>query len=250
MSLPRMYTEFAQYCQLMNPREDYATEAPQWTAVLRKHLGPGRHEILELGTGGGNNLSYWAEEFKVAAVDLSAGMIEQARRICPPDVEFHVGDMRTIRLGRRFKAVLISDAIDYLTTEDDLRATFATSAAHLEPGGVLVTCPDFYRETFCGPISTCGTNSQGGIHFTNIEYIHDPDPADTTIDVLNWYLLEDAGNLRIEQDRHIYGLFPLRAWQTLIEQAGFAFEKVPFVLNDGKVQHLLVGVRCGKCQPA
>jgi hypothetical protein len=38
-----MYTEFAHYCQLMNPREDYATEAPQWTDVLRKHLGPSRH---------------------------------------------------------------------------------------------------------------------------------------------------------------------------------------------------------------
>jgi trans-aconitate methyltransferase len=243
MFLPRMYTEFAQYCQLMNPREDYATEAPQWSAVLRRHLGPGRHEILELGTGGGNQLSYWADEFKAVAVDLSAEMIEQARRICPPDVEFHVGDMRTIHLGRTFKAVLISDAIDYITSQEDLLATFATAAAHLEPGGVLVTCPDYYHETFRGPISSCGTNSQGSIHFTNIEYIHDPDPADTTIDVLNWYLLLESGKLRIEQDRHVYGLFPLATWTTLMQQAGFAVEKVSFDAGDpGHEMYLLVGV--------
>jgi SAM-dependent methyltransferase len=237
-----MYTEFAHHCQLINPREDYADEAPQWTAALRKHLGPGRHEILELGAGGGNQLWYWAKEFKATAVDLSPAMIEQARKLCP-DVEFHLGDMRTVRLARRFKAVLIADAVDYLTSEEDLRATFATTAAHLEPGGVFITCPDYYRETFAGPIASCGTNSAGTVHFTNMEYIYDPDPADTTIDVLNWYLLNEDGRLRIEQDRHVYGLFPQQTWLHLMNQAGFAVEKVPFRLSGGaREMYLLVGV--------
>lgn len=242
MPLPRMYTEFAEYCQLMNPREDYVAEAPQWTAVLRRHLGPGRHEILELGSGGGNQLSYWSEEFRVTAVDLSPAMLEQARKLCP-DAELHVGDMRTIRLGRRFQAVLIADAIDYLVSEDDLRAAFATAAAHLEPRGVFITCPDYYRETFAGPIASCGTNHAGQTHFTSVEYIHDPDPFDTTIDVLNWYLLNEAGRLRIEQDRHVYGLFPMQTWLDLMARAGFAVQKVRFQVADpGREVYLLVGV--------
>jgi SAM-dependent methyltransferase len=244
VSLPRMYTELARYCQLINPVEDYATEAPQWTAVLRKHLGPGRHEVLELGTGGGNQLWYWSSEFSVTGVDLSPQMLEEARRLCP-GAELHVGDMRTIRLGRRFRGVLIADAIDYLTSEDDLRATFATAAAHLEPGGVFITCPDYYRESFRGPIASCGTNATGQVWFTNLEYLYDPDPTDTTIDVLNWYLLNEAGRLRIEQDRHKYGLFPMQTWLDLMGEAGFVVEKVPFRLNDDdRPQHLLVATLC------
>lgn len=242
MPLPRMYTEFARFCQLVNPREDYATEAPQWTRVVRSHLGPGRHDVLELGAGGGNQLSYWVEEFNCVAVDLSAEMLEQARQIAP-GAEFHVGDMRTIRLERRFKAVLISDAIDYMVSEQDLRAVFATAAAHLEPGGLLVTCPDYYRETFDGPYCSAATNRAGSLAFTSLEYIYDPDPADTTIDVLNWYLFNENGRLRIEQDRHVYGLFPQQTWLSLMAEAGFAVRKVPFHLNEGdREMFLLVGV--------
>ncbi len=242
MSLPRMYTEFAEYCQLINPREDYADEAPQWAAVLRKHLGAGRHEILELGVGGGNNLSYLVDEFQATAVDLSPEMLAQAAKLMP-QVELLVGDMRTVRLGRTFRAVLIHDAIDYMTSEQDLRATFATAAEHLDIGGVLVTSPDFYSETFRGPIASCATNAAGAVSFTNMEYMYDPDSCDTTMDVLSWYLLNESGRLRVEHDRHVYGLFSMETWLRLMGEAGFAVERVPFEVGDPvRETYLLVGV--------
>ena len=158
MSLPRMYTEFARYWQLISDPADYAVEARCWRDALRSKLGPGRHEILEMGVGGGNNLSHLKSDFKFTGVDISPQMIEQARKL-NPDEEFHVGDMRTIRLNRKFKAVIIHDAIDYMLSEDDLRATFATAAAHLEKGGVFITAPDCLRESFKEPFVNHGTNT-------------------------------------------------------------------------------------------
>lgn len=241
VALPRMYDEFARYWPLISPPEDYADEAARWRDALRRRLGPGRHRILELGVGGGNNLSHLTGDFDAVAVDLAPAMIEQARRL-NPGVELHVGDMRSVRLGRTFRAVLIHDAIGYMLTEDDLRATLATAAAHLEPGGVLVMSPDWFRETFRDPHVNWGTNSDGEVTFTLIDYTYDPDPSDTTIESLCWYLIREGGQLRVEQDRHVLGLFSLDTWLRLMDKAGFEAETDPYdVHEDGRPSWLLIG---------
>jgi len=249
VDLPKMYTELACYWPLVSDPANYAEEAAWWRAALRAKLGPGRHRILELGVGGGNNLSHLTGEFDAVAADISPQMVEQARKL-NPNVEFHVGDMRTLRLGRTFQAVLIHDAIGYLLTEDDLRATFATVAAHLEPGGVFITAPDWYRHTFHEPFVTHGTNANGGVTVTTLEYTHDPDPTDTTVDTLMWFLIRDAGGLRIEQDRHVTGLFPLDTWLGLMREAGFDVEKRPYdVHEDHREAYLLVGTLRNAMRP-
>lgn len=242
MDLPRMYTEFADYWTLISDPADYAAEAAVWKQALRDRLGPGRHTLLELGVGGGNNLSHLTDEFDAVASDLSPQMVEQARAL-NPGVEFHVGDMRTLRLGRTFDAVLVHDAISYMTSHDDLRAVFATARAHLRPGGVFITGPDWVSEVFQDPYVTHGTNRRGDTTFTTMEYTWDPDPADTTIECVQWFVIRRGGDLRIEQDRHTYGLFPLDTWQQLIVEAGFAFERVimPSSRTDPRQPCLLTG---------
>mgnify|MGYP001614134263 CR=1 FL=1 len=186
MPSPRLYDDLSPLWPAISPPEDYADEARHWRAALREHLGPDRngrrHAILELGVGGGHNLSHLTADFDATAVDLSPRMLENSRRLNPA-VEHHVGDMRTVRLGRTFDAVLIHDAVDYLTTEDHLRATFETAAVHLRPGGLLVCAPDWTRETCRDPQATrrgpCGPD--GDVTF--VAYEHEPDPSDTTIEV-------------------------------------------------------------------
>lgn len=242
MELPRMYTDFAEYWPLISDPADYATEACHWRDALRGKLGPGRHEILELGVGGGNNLSHLTDDFQFTAADISPQMIDQARKI-NPEVEFHVGDMRSIRLGRKFKAVIIHDAISYMISEDDLRATFATAAAHLDQGGVFITAPDWLRESFKDPSVDYGTNTDGKVAFTNLQYTYDPDPSDTTIESLCFYLIREGPNLRVEQDRHVTGLFALETWIGLMKETGFSVEKIPYDVHDDHRQaYLLVGV--------
>ncbi|MDP6357786.1 MAG: class I SAM-dependent methyltransferase [Planctomycetota bacterium] len=242
MKLNRMYDEFAHLWPLISAPEDYEEEARYWREVLREKLGPGQHEILELGVGGGNNLSHLTCDFKATAVDLSEKMLTNSIRL-NPSVGHHVGDMRSVRLGKKFKAVLIHDAICYMLTEEDLRLTFATAKAHLEPGGLFVTAPDNFRETFNGPRVAHSTRSDGGTELTHIEYDYDPDPDDTTIESIMFYLIRERGTLRIEQDRHVTGLFPLQTWTDLMAETGFVVEKRPYgVHDDGREAWLLVGL--------
>ena len=96
--------------------------------------------MLELGCGGGNLASHLTVP-ELVLTDLSEDMLRVSRRI-NPGREHVQGDMRTLRLGRRFDAVLVHDAIDYMLTEDDLAAALGTVAAHLAPGGAAVLLPD------------------------------------------------------------------------------------------------------------
>jgi hypothetical protein len=163
-----------------------------------------------------------------------------------PEVEHHVGDMRSIRLGRKFKAVLIHDAINHMLSEEDLRSAFATAADHLDPGGLFVAAPDFFKETFSDPRVDHATHSDEKMELTYIAYSYDPDPGDTTVETIMFYLLRERGGLRIEQDRHVLGLFPRADWRAWMEEAGFTVEEVPRVYSNGQEQGiLLVGVLAG-----
>jgi SAM-dependent methyltransferase len=238
----RLYNDLAHLWPLVSPPEDYAREARYWRRALRARLGPGRHQILELGVGGGHNLSHLSSQFEATAVDISPQMLALSKRL-NPIVEHIAGDMRTVRLGRTFKAVLIHDAISYMLTEDDLRAAFATARAHLEPGGMFITAPDWFREEFKGPYVSHSTNQKDSVELTFIEYSHDPDPTDTTIESLFFYLLKEGGSLRIEQDRHVTGLFPRETWLRLLSGAGFEVEIQPYLKHEyGQEGCLLVGV--------
>lgn len=237
----RLYNDLSHLWPLVSPPEDYADEAQCWLDALQARLGPGRHHILELGVGGGHNLSHLTGHYQATAVDISPRMLENSKRL-NPGVEHIVGDMRTIRLGRRFKAVLIHDAISYMLSEDDLRAAFATAREHLEPGGVFITAPDWFKEQFAGPRVTHHTNRRSDVEVTTIEYVHDPDPADTTIESLFFYIIKDARGTRVEQDRHLTGLFPERTWLRLLLGTGFEVEKRPYLPHEfGHEGCLLVG---------
>jgi hypothetical protein len=234
-----MYADLAHLWPLISPPEEYAAEAQDWRDALRSKLGPGRHEILELGVGGGHNLSHLTGEFQATAVDLSEEMLKHSSKL-NPGVEHHAGDMRTVRLGKRFKAVIIHDAIEYMLSEADLRAAFATVVAHLEPGGVFITAPDHFRETYRNQCVHSCTNSDGKTELTFIEFDYDPHPEDTTVESIMFYLIREGGELRIEQDRHVTGLFPLQTWIDLMAEAGFMVEQFPCKHGDDPRQSILL----------
>ena len=152
----RFYGELASWWPLISPTDEYAEEAAFIGSVLAS-AGRPVSEALELGSGGGHNALYLKERFSMTLVDLSADMLEVSRRL-NPDCEHHLGDMRTIRLGRAFDAVLIHDAVDYMTNEDDLREALQTAFVHCRPGGVAVFVPDDIAETFVESSDHGGVN--------------------------------------------------------------------------------------------
>ena len=89
-------------------------------------------EVLELGSGGGNNAVHLKAGFDLTLVDLSAEMVAVSQPL-NPECDHVVGDMRTVRLGRTFDAVFVHDAVAYMLTEDDLRAAMTRRSSTAVP---------------------------------------------------------------------------------------------------------------------
>ena len=200
--------------------------------VIREELGVGRHKLLELGVGGGHNLSHLTADFDCTAVDLSSDMLALSKGL-NPGVEHRVGDMRNTRLERIFDAVLVHDAASYLLSEQDLTETFATAAAHLRPGGLLMVAPDWVQETFPDGWGYNWDRQQGDIEVNIQEVMVDPDPLDTQVESTYTYTIKNDGEPTVEVDTHITGLFPIQTWSGLMGQAGFTVEVRPLPPNEG-----------------
>ena len=226
---PRLYDDLAWLWPRMSPPEDYREEAAIVRRLIGDALGPpaGRRSLLELGAGGGHTLVHLADDFDALAVDLSEPMLDNCRALCPT-VDTRVGDMRTVRLGRTFDAVLIHDAIDYMTSEADARAALATARAHLtpatSPGGVAIIAPTYLRETFHNHELETDQHVDDELALSYVSYVHDPDPADDVFELLLIYLIKqppDVPDVRIEHDRHTCGLFSRHQWLSFLRDAGF-----------------------------
>ena len=238
----RLYGDLAYLWPIVSPPEEYAVEAKYLRQILEDKLRPGQHSILELGVGGGHILSHLSSQYRATAVDISPTMLALSQKL-NPTVEHHLGDIRSVRLSRIFRAVLIHDAIIYMLTEQDLRASFATARAHLGSGGVLIVAPDWFTETFGGTTVLHWIRQSGDMEVTFIEYLHDPNPNDTMLESMFFFIINQQGQTIIEQDRHVTGLFPMDTWFRLLSEAGFVTERVTFQTYDGGYGgNLLVGV--------
>ena len=217
---------------IISPPEEYSNEARYFRDVILEELGPGRHSLLELGVGGGHNLSHLTVDFDCTAVDLSPDMLALSEGL-NPDVPHRVGDMRYIRLEKIFDAVLIHDAASYILIEEDLKDTFTTAAMHLRPGGVFMVAPDWVQETFPDGWVYDWDRRQGNIEVNIQEVMLDPDTTDTQVESTYTYTIKKGGKTKIEVDTHITGLFPLSTWSGLMGQAGFDVEVRALPPNEG-----------------
>jgi SAM-dependent methyltransferase len=240
----RLYGELAYLWPVVSPVEEYSQESEAWRKVLREKLGPGRHEILELGSGGGHLLFHLKNDFEVTAVDQSSQMLQNSMKL-NPDVNHQIGDMKRVRLGRKFHAVIIHDSIDYLLSTSDVDATLTTVVTHLNSGGIFITAPQ-YRETFRNPHVHHGTHTFDGTVVTCVSYDYDPDPSDTTVNSLMYYFIKNGESLKVEVDCHTTGLFSQQDWLRHLSCSGFRAEYWPGCHGDTKAEdQLLVGTLVG-----
>ena len=224
---PRLYRELAPWFHLLAAPGEYAEDAEFYASTLRSACSGKVRTLLELGSGGGNVASHLKQVFELTLVDISSEMLEVSRSI-NPEVEHIAGDMRWVRLGRQFDAVLIQDAMSYITTESDLKGTLVTAFEHLRSGGAAIFAPDHITETF-EPTTDCGGHDGPERALRDVEWRWDPDPTDTTYTQDFAYLLRATdGNVRVEHDRHIMGLFARGMWLTTLHDIGFEARAVPF----------------------
>ncbi|GAB3000631.1 MULTISPECIES: class I SAM-dependent methyltransferase [Amycolatopsis] len=94
--------------------------------------------VLDLGCGTARDLAALADSHDCVGVDLQPALIDHARHQ-HPELDLRVGDLRTIRLDRTFDTILcLGNSLAYLHHNDDIRAAFATFAAHAHRGTLLI----------------------------------------------------------------------------------------------------------------
>jgi len=216
----RLYQDLAAWWHLISPPVEYTAEAAYLAALLAAGPGPGA-EVLDLGSGGGNVAAHLKPGLAMTLVDLSAQMLAVSREL-NPECEHRQGDMRTIRLGRAFDAVLVHDAVDYMTTEDDLRQVIETAWAHCRPGGLALFVPDYTADTFTAASGHGGSSDPDGRQASFREWTWDPDPADAWIQSEYEFTLRAAdGSVEVVSESHRLGAFSQAAWRRLLRGAGF-----------------------------
>ena len=218
-ALPRLYDDLAAWWPLLSNPDDYAAEAEFCWHCITKVSRISVRTMLELGSGGGNNASHLKARCELTLVDLSPAMLRVSRSLNPECEHIH-GDMREVRLGRRFDTVFVHDAIAYMLSEEDLARTMETAWVHLNPGGVALFCPDHVAETF-KPGTSHGGHDRMLRSLRYVEWVHDPAPGETLVTTDFAYILRDKEGVRVVYDRHVTGLFPRATWMRLLQEQDF-----------------------------
>ncbi|MGB6455833.1 MAG: class I SAM-dependent methyltransferase [Streptosporangiaceae bacterium] len=233
----RLYRELAGWWPLISPPSEYAADA----AVIDREFAeaaPPVRTLLDLGSGGGHVARHLHRDRSVTLVDISADMLAVSRQL-NPGCRHVLGDMRTVRLDREFDAVLVHDAVDYVTNRDDLALVIGTAAAHCRPGGIAVFAPDHTAETFRPGSGAGGGHDGTGRQASFTERTTDPDPADDWILAEYEFTLRDAdGTVTVVPEAHRLGSFRRTTWLRLLAAAGFSAEARP-LHGPGRVPRVL-----------
>lgn len=225
----RLYEELSDRYRLLTPPEEYVDDGRAFGEALREVVGPGRLRVLELGAGAGHLASHLVD-VELVLTDVSSRMLALAQALIP-DARCVLGDMRTLRLGETFDAVIAHDAVCYLRSLEDVRAMAETAWIHLRPGGALIVAPDATAETF-EPGTGCGGSDAGDEGVRYLEWTWQR-PGQIDGYVVEYVIVHKRGDglPTVEHDRHEEGLFSRAAWIEALRSAGFEADLVD--LGDG-----------------
>jgi SAM-dependent methyltransferase len=239
-----LYRELAGWWPVISPPAEYAGDAAAVERELATAAVPVR-TLLDLGSGGGHVAMHLRPNRSVTLADLSADMLGVSRQL-NPDCEHVQGDMRTIRLGREFDAVLVHDAVDYVISQADLALVIGTAYAHCRPGGVALFAPDHTAETFRPGTGAGGGRDDSGREASFTERTSDPDRGDDWILAeYEFTLREPDGGVTVVPEAHRLGSFRMATWLELLAAAGFAAQVRPLASAGRSPRVLFVGLRPG-----
>jgi SAM-dependent methyltransferase len=118
---------------------DHAAWAAQLDGLARSAGLVGRR-LLDAGCGTGSSTAAMRERgYEVTGMDVSPAMLERARARLGPDVPLHRGDLRSLpRLGEFDVVTCVSDGLNFLLGDGDLRAALHGFRRNLRDGGFAV----------------------------------------------------------------------------------------------------------------
>ncbi|NDD93230.1 class I SAM-dependent methyltransferase, partial [bacterium] len=181
--------------------KDYASEASYIHQLIQQHA-PKALTLLDLGSGTGRHaIELERRGYQVAGVDLSPEMVAVARaraREAGSHCIFEVGDVREVRLARKFDVVIsLFHVASYQVDDSDFSRFVSTIVAHLNPGGLVIF--DFWCAA--GVLSeppqakVRRVSLRGGEVVRLTEPVHNV--ADSIVDVNFEYLYTETGSEKL-----------------------------------------------------
>ncbi|MBI4929793.1 MAG: class I SAM-dependent methyltransferase [Bacteroidetes bacterium] len=133
-----VFLSYAHYYDLLYADKDYSSESDYVFQLIKKYA-PTTKSILNLGCGTGKHDVFLEKKgFKITGIDLSEEMISRAN-LQNSQIDFRVGDVRTIQLNKKFDAVIsLFHVACYQNSDHDLISYFNTAANHLNTKGVFI----------------------------------------------------------------------------------------------------------------
>jgi SAM-dependent methyltransferase len=136
------FRQYAKYYDLINRDKPYALETSYVAGRLRG-VCPSLSTMMEFGSGTGRHGRFLATQgFHVHGIEISGEMVELAQGVgtlSPGSFQCSVGDIRSVRLGRQFDAVVaLFHVISYQIEHSDFTAALDTAARHLTTGGLFL----------------------------------------------------------------------------------------------------------------
>ncbi|MGW6857847.1 class I SAM-dependent methyltransferase [Streptomyces xanthophaeus] len=107
--------------------------------AFHRHLGGTPSSVLDVGCGTGEDVAYFAARgVDAVGVDLQPQMLQRAAHKFP-GARFIEADMRSLRLGRSFEAIIsFGYAIANLHSDHDIAAALQSFARHAQEGTLLI----------------------------------------------------------------------------------------------------------------
>ena len=125
--------------------KDYDAECDLVERIFKSYRDETTHSVLDLGCGTGNHALPLAQRgYEVVAVDRSEAMLQHAKEKLSkaPDctsLSLIQGDIRELRLDRRFDAALMMFAVlGYQVENQGVIAALQTARRHLRVGGLFL----------------------------------------------------------------------------------------------------------------
>ena len=141
-----VFGDYARYYNLLYRDKEYGSEIRFVLERLRAY-GCRPQALLDLGCGTGRHALEAARcGIAVEGVDMSPVMLEMGRQQFLSEAAsgislpvLHRGDVRNVRLGKRFDAVTsLFHVMSYQNAEEDALAELETAKAHLKAGGLFL----------------------------------------------------------------------------------------------------------------
>jgi SAM-dependent methyltransferase len=137
------FRKYASYYDLLYKDKDYIGET-DYVHKLIQQYSKNTRSILDLGCGTGRHaFEFSKKDYSVTGIDISKEMLAMARSFKKQkkhnNPKFFSGDIRYVRLGEKFDAVVsLFHTLSYQTANSDIEGVFETAKVHLKPNGIFL----------------------------------------------------------------------------------------------------------------